>query len=172
MPHVTQIARENFNTIYLKGKKNRLVCARDVLLSYSFLLRRSAPLISSSFSRSKCRTIPTHSCATIERPVFASVDLFPFSSYFPPSLYSSSSSTAIARILFFHARHPSSSSSRFLASNAYADERAEAMYTVTHKYSDTVISEHFHIFLLSFAQVKVSDEIKLDLFLQAFFGFL
>ena len=44
------------------------------------------------------------------------------------------------------------------------------MYMVTHKYSDTVISEHFRdIFLLFFAQVKVSDKIKLDLFLQAFF---
>lgn len=149
VPYVMWITHEHLYTIYLKEKK---IDVRDILQSYVFFSSPTffaTPLISSPFSRSKCRTIPTHPCAAIESPSL-SLSIFSLSS-FPPAFrlsFSSSSSTAIART------HVSSSFTLCAVHLRRLPVFLRATYTLksrSHVHSGlyirwySVISEHFHI---------------------------
>lgn len=110
MLHVTQIARERFNTIYLRKEKQN--DTRDILQSRAYFSSPrlyTASLISSPFFRSKCCTISMHPCAAIESPSLPSSIISLSSSSSPASLFFLlfHRHRSHARIFFFHAGRPS-----------------------------------------------------------------
>lgn len=159
------ITHEHLYTIYLKEKKNR--CSRHFaivrILFFSDVLCNTVDKLA-VFSQQVSHDSDAPVCSDRES-VFASVDLFPFffSSRFPPTLFFLlfHRHRPHACIFFFHAvRRPSSSSSRFLTSNAHTEEPKPCTWWLIY----TVILCYLGAFPYSRIQVKVSDEIKLGFF--------
>lgn len=149
VPYVMWITHEHLYTIYLKEKKNRYSRHFAIvrILFFSDVLCNTVDKLA-VFSQQVSHDSDAPVCSDRES-VFVSVDLFPFffSSRFPPILFFLlfHRHRPHACIFFFHAvRRPSSSSSRFLTSNAHW--RAEAMYMVAYIYGDTLLSRSISIF--------------------------
>lgn len=137
----------------------------------------SSPVFFFFFVASVVARLPMHPCAAIESPPLPP-SIFSLSSSSPAFRlpFSSSSSTARhsrARIFLFRAGRPSIvlvvfpfSCEQRICTRRRTKNQSHVhggLYICNgyYIYSDTVISKHFHIFLLSFAQMRVLNKVEL-----------